>query len=236
MTATTADCPPAPRLPVQAAARTGAGGRGEPQPAQRHRQGLDAARLHPVEPRARLRLPRRRGLGTGGFPAGPGRQDGHDRQPAHRGQPAVLPPGDRHPLQPGRAGPVGRPVDRRRRTARHCAARLPGRDQGCRPGQARGAADGAHDRRLRLRREVRPAGRRLRLLPGTGHPGVPPQHRCGHRLPGRRAAARPDRAGREPAHDLLPEPGPRRLWRGHPTRPCPRSATRSSVSPCRAPG
>ena len=195
-------------FPDPAAARAGAGRRGKPQPALCDRQGLAAARLHPVEPGPGLRVPRRRGLGAGGLPAGPGRQDRDDRQPADRGQPAVLPPGDRHPVQPGRRlGPVGRPLDRRGGPARHRAARLPGGHPRRRPGQAGSAPDGAHDGRLRLRREDRAAGRRLRLVPGAGHPGLAPQHRRGHRLPGRRAAARPDRAGREPAHDLLPQPG-----------------------------
>ena len=48
--------------------------------------------------------------------------------------------------------------------------------------------------------------RRLRLVPGAGHPGLAPQHRRGDRLPARRAAAGPDRDRREPAHGLLPQP------------------------------
>ena len=47
---------------------------------------------------------------------------------------------------------------------------------------------------LRLRREVDAAHPRLRLVPGARDPRQPPQHRQGHRLPRRRAAAGPHRA------------------------------------------
>ena len=47
----------------------------------------------------------------------------------------------------------------------------------------------------------------LRLVPGTRHPRLAPQHRRGDRLPARRAVADPHRDRREPAHGLLPQPG-----------------------------
>ena len=49
----------------------------------------------------------------------------------------------------------------------------------------------------------------LRLVPGAGDPRLAPQHRQVHRRPDGRPAARPDRRGREPAHDLLPQPAER---------------------------
>ena len=221
------------------AARARAGGGAEPRAAHRHRQGLDAARLHPVERGARLRVPRGRGLAAGRLPARPGREDGDDRQPAHRGQPAELPPRDRHPVRPRRrVGRVGRPLDRRGGPARCRAARLPGGHPRRRPGQAREPADDPHGRRVRLRREGDAADRRLRLVPGARDPGEPPQHRQGHRLPGGRAAAAADRRRREPAHGLLPEHDGRGLrprpGRHHGGGAAPRwSGSRCPVRPCR---
>ena len=52
--------------------------------------------------------------------------------------------------------------------------------------------------------------------------------------PGVRAAARPHRAGREPAHGLLPEPARRRRSSSLPTRRCARSSTSSAHSRCPA--
>ena len=49
----------------------------------------------------------------------------------------------------------------------------------------------------------------LRVVPGAGHPHLAPQHRQDHRRPALRPAALPHRAGREPAHGLLPQPARR---------------------------
>ena len=82
------------------------------------------------------------------------RQGRDVHQPAHRGQPALLPPRDRDPLRPRRrVGHVGRPLDRGGEPARHRDARLPRRHPRRRPGRARAGPDGLHDRRLRLRRQ-----------------------------------------------------------------------------------
>ncbi|CAA9257155.1 MAG: Probable acyl-ACP desaturase, Stearoyl-ACP desaturase, partial [uncultured Corynebacteriales bacterium] len=189
------------------AAPARAAGGGQPRPAPRSGQGVVPARLRAVEPRPRLRHARGRGLVAGGLPAGPGRPYGDDRQPAHRGQPSLVPPRDRGELRQGRRlGAVGRPVDRRGGPARDRAARLPRRHPRCRPGRAGAAADGAHDRRVRLRGQVAAAHGRVRVVPGAGDAGRAPQHRPGHRLPAGRAAAQPDRGRREPAHGLLPQP------------------------------
>ena len=192
--------PPAPR------AR--AGRRREPRPAPRRGEGVAPARLRAVEPRPRLRVPRRRGLAAAGLAAGPGGADGDDREPADRGQPAELPPRDRDPVRPRRRlGRVGRTLDGRGGPARHRAARLPRRHPRRRPGRAGTAADDAHAGGLRLRRQDGAPGGRLRELPGTRDPRLAPQHRRGDRLPARRAAADPHLDRREPAHGLLPQPG-----------------------------
>ena len=82
------------------------------------------ARLRAVGRGPQLRLPGRGGLVARAVAA---RRDGEGRdvrQPAHRGQPAQLPPGDRHPVRPGRRlGHSGSAAGRRRRagTASRCA-------------------------------------------------------------------------------------------------------------------
>ena len=155
-----------------------------------------------------------------------------DRQPAHRGQPAQLPPRDRVAVRPRRrVGRLGAPLDRRGGPARHRDPRLPADHARRRPGRARAAADGPHVHRLRVRAQRGPgplAG--LRVLPGARHPGLAPQHRQAHRRPGRRPAARPGRRRREPAHDLLPQPAPGRARARPRTRPCGRSPTWSPRS------
>ncbi len=167
---------------------------------------VGATRLRAVEPRKGFRLPGRRGLATRGLPAGPGRQGRTHGEPAHRGQPALLPPRDRHPVRARRrVGHLGRPMDRRGGPAQHRAARLPGGHPRSGPVQAGGAAHGAHHRRIRLRRQDSAGRAGLRVLPGARHPGVAPQHRPCLRLPDRRSTARPDRRRREPAHGLLPQ-------------------------------
>ncbi|CAA9256666.1 MAG: Fatty acid desaturase occurring in virulence cluster, partial [uncultured Blastococcus sp.] len=201
----------APDIPCRGSAdRAGAGGRGEPRPAHRDRQGMAPARLRAVGRGPQLRLPRRRGLVAGAVPAGRDGEGRDVRQPAHRGQPPELPPRDRHPVRPGRRlGPVGGPLDGGGGAARRRAARLPRRHPRRGPGRARAGPDGLHDHRLRLRRQEPAGDRGLRVVPGAGDAGVPPQHRQGHGRPDRRQAARPHRHGREPPHDLLPEPGHR---------------------------
>ena len=166
------------------------------------------ARLRAVGRGPQLRLPRRRGLVARAVPAGRDGQGRDVRQPAHRGQPAQLPPGDRHPLRPGRRlGAVGGPLDGGGGPARRRAARLPRRHPRRGPGRAGAGPDGLHDLRLRLRGQDPARGGRLRLLPGARDPRLAPQHRQGHRRPDRGQAAGPHRDRREPAHDLLPEPG-----------------------------
>ncbi len=196
-------------VPDRPAPRARAGRRGEPRAPPQGGQGVDAPRVRPVERRAQLRRrPRRRGLGAGAVEGVRRRADQPDRQPAHRGQPAQLPPRDRDRLRPGRrVGHLGAPVDRRGGPARHRDPRLPAGDPRRRPGRPRAGPDDAHGCRLRVGQPRRPAAvAGLRLLPGARDPHLAPQHRQDHPRPGRRAAARPDLAGREPAHALLPEP------------------------------
>ncbi len=150
----------------------------------------------------------RRGVGPGavqGLRRGPHQPD---REPAHRGQPAELPPRDRDRLRPRRrVGDLGAPVDRRGGPARDRHPRLPARDACGRPGRDGAGADDAHGRGLRVGQPRRPAAvAGLRLVPGAGDAHLAPQHRQADRGPDRRPAARPDRAGREPAHALLPQP------------------------------
>jgi len=127
----------------------------------------------------RLRVPGRRRLDARGLTARSGRADRTDRQPAHRGQ--TCPPTTREiATRFGRDGAWGHWVGRwTAEEGRHAIAI---RDylvvtRAVDPGQARGVAHGANDRRLRLGRQDDAAGRRLRLVPGTGHPGVAPQYR-----------------------------------------------------------
>ena len=111
---------PAQRRPRRAGTR----GRGQPRPAPRAGPRVAPARLRPLVGGARLRLPRWRGLGAGAVPPRRDGQGRDDHEPAHRGQPAQLPPRDRHPVRPRRRlGHLGRAAGRRRRTgtASHCA-------------------------------------------------------------------------------------------------------------------
>ena len=141
-----------------------------------------------------------------------------DREPAHRGQPAQLPPRDRHAVRPRRRlGHLGAPLDRRGGPARHRHPRLPADDPGGRPGRAGAGPDDPHGGRLRQRATATHdrTRHRLRLVPGARHPGLAPQHRPHQRRPDLRPAAGPGRRGREPAHGLLPQPAraPRSSWR-----------------------
>ena len=101
------------------------------------------------------------------------RPDRAGREPAHRGQPAQLPPRDRHPLRPRRRlGHLGAPVDRGGGPARHRDARLPARP--------RRAVDPVELERFRMahmsegfesdNRHSDAALGGLRGLPGAGHP------------------------------------------------------------------
>ena len=105
----------------------------------------------------------------------------------------VLPPGDRHQVQPGRRlgrrGSAGGPP-------RRAGAGIALRDylvvtRGVDPVKLEALRMEHMTAGYDSRGEDRPAGRRLRLVPGARHQGVAPQHRRGHRLPGRRAVARP---------------------------------------------
>ena len=88
---------------------------------------------------------RRRGVGTRAVAALRRRPDLADRQPAHRGQPAELPPRDRDAVRPRRRlGHLGAPVDRRGGPARHRDPRLPARHPGGRPGRAGAGPDDPH--------------------------------------------------------------------------------------------
>ena len=139
-----------------AADRARTDGRGEPQPAPGDGGRVDAARVRPVEPRPRLRRPRRRSLGARAVAAVADRADGARGQPAHRGQPAELPPRDRPRLRPRqRVGHLGQPVDRRGGPARLLHPRLPPRDPRRRSRRARAGPDGDDGDRLRRRRTSR---------------------------------------------------------------------------------
>ena len=73
-------------------------------------------------------------------------------QPAHRGQPAELPPRDRAGVRPRqRLGHVGEPLDGRGGSARLLHPRLPARHARRRPRRARAGPDGDDGDRLRLR-------------------------------------------------------------------------------------
>ena len=157
------------------------GGRGpQPRPAPVHGQGVDAARVRAVEPWPRLRR------SCPGSPAqsslSDDRADGLRGQPAHRGQPAELPPRDRLGLRPRRRlGHLGAPLDRRGGPARARHARLPAGHPRRRPGRARAGPDATGRKGLRQRQQRRPArGHRVRHLPGARDPDQPPQHRPSH--------------------------------------------------------
>ena len=154
-------------------------------------QGVVPARVRAVERGAHLRRAARRGGWSRGrlhdARRGP---DGADRQPADRGQPALVPPRDRHPVRPGRrVGDLGAPVDRRGGPARHRHPRLPDGHPGGRPGGAGAGPDDAHVRRLRQRARRRDAAlagvrRRSRSWPPgsrTATPARPPATRSARR-------------------------------------------------------
>ena len=155
----------------------------------------------------RLRRPRRRARGRSTQShALADRADRARGQPAHRGQPAELPPRDRAGLRPRqRLGHLGEPVDRRGGPARVLHPRLPARHPRRRPRRARAGPDGDDGDGLRRRRQAAAQRLRLRVVPGARHPRLAPQHRPLHRGADRREAAHPRRQGREPAHDLLPQ-------------------------------
>ena len=122
-----------------------------------------------------------------------GGPDGADRQPAHRGQPAPLPPRDRHLF--GRDGAWGTWVHRW--TAEEGRHGIAIRDyltvtravdpvaleRARMTHMSAGYANAHGDERAAL------AG--VRVVPGAGHPDLAPQHRPGHRRPGLRARCWP---------------------------------------------
>src|SRR6478672_12657750 len=83
--------------------RAGTCRRTEPGPPSRNGSAMGPARLRAVEPGPRLRLPRWRGLDARGLAARSRRQGRADREPADRGQPALLPPRDLHALRARRS-------------------------------------------------------------------------------------------------------------------------------------
>ena len=174
-----------------AAQGAGAHGRGEPQPPHGHRRRVDAPRVRALEPRTGLRRPGRRPLGGRPVAAVPDRPYGARGQPAHRGQPAELPPRDRPRLrQRQRLGHLGQPVDGRGGSARVLHPRLPPRHPRGRSRRAGAGADGDDGDGLRGDGEVRAQRLRLRVVPGAGDPRLAPQHRALHRGADRGEAAR----------------------------------------------
>ena len=155
-------------------------------------------------------------------------RDRADRQPAHRGQPAQLPPRDRHDLRPRRrVGHLGAPVDRRGGPARHRDPRLPARHPRRRPGRAGAGPDDAHGGRLHQRRPRRRCSRRW---PTSSFQEL--ATRVSHRNTGTatgdpllRPAAGAGRRRREPAHGLLPQPARRGASSSPRTRRCAPSPT-----------
>ena len=138
------------------------------------------------------------------------------RQPPHRGQPAVLLPHDRGHVRP-RLG-VGRvepPVDGRRGPPLDRHPRLPHGHPGPRPGGARAGPHGPGVVRPGARARDPAGGPRLRGAARARHPHLAPQHRQGHRRPGRLRGHEAGGVRREPPPPLLPRPVHRRP-RGRP--------------------
>ena len=183
-----------PTATTRPASRARARRRGQPQPPPGHGQGVVPARVRAVEPGQRLRRgARRAGVGAQPVQAVRGRPHLADREPAHRGQPAQLPPRDRGAVRPRRrVGHLGAPMDGRGGPARHGHPRLPARHPRSRPGRAGAGPDEAHGGRLRQR--LRPS-----VLDSIAYVSfqelatrvVAPQHRPHQRRPDLRAAARP---------------------------------------------
>ena len=135
-----------------------------------------------------------------------------DRQPAHRGQPAQLPPRDRDAVRPRRrVGRLGAPLDRRGGPARHRDPRLPAVTRAVDPVAAGAARMDAHVQRLHQRPPRRHARTRW------------PTSRSRSWPPGSRTAT----PARSPATR-----SPTSCWPGsRPTRTC----TWSSTATCSAP-
>ena len=161
--------------------------------------------------------PARRGTPTRS-PDRPGGAQRAVREPAHRGQPAVLHEHDHRAVRRRRrVGRVGAAVDRRRGAALDRAPRLPHRDALARPGRARTGAHGAGRAAARCRSPDSPRDTaRLRRAPGARDAHRAPQHRQAARRPGRLRGHEARRRRREPALPLLPRP--RRRPRSRSTR------------------
>ena len=177
---------------------------------------------------------RRRGVGRRPVDGQRHRTHRTRRQPAHRGQPPQLPPGDLPVLRPRRRlGHVDRPLDRRGGPARHRHPRLPAHEPGGRPRRARARADDPHDAGVPAPTSRHAPHRGVCQLPGAGHPDLAPQHRQVHR-------------GRSPTSCWPGSPSTRtctwsstatswrRPWSSLRTRPCRRCGTSSRASRCPA--
>ena len=128
------------------------------------------------------------------------------REPAHRGQPAVLLPHRRADVRQGRRlGHVGQTVDGRGRSPLHGDLRVPDDHPGDRPGGTRAFADGAGVGRADTR-SAAVRGPHLPGTPGVGDAHLAPQHRGTARRSGRLRSDEACRQRREPAPTLLSRP------------------------------